>query len=328
MKHYFLWTINLLLFLGAAQLSAQQAPQYSHYMLNPYAYNTGFAGLDRSLSITGAARRQWTGLIGSPASVNFNAHLPINYINSGVGFGVEYDEIGAENNIHLNAAYNYIFDLGEDRKLSIGANLGFVQKTLDGTLLRAPDGIYEGGIDHSDSQIPFTRVSDMDLTIGAGLFYRSERWQAGLGLQHLNAPTLSLAVGTDGTTEINYTRNFFLTFQYNWELNPTWTLRPGFLLKSDLGRIQPEVSVLAEYNEQFFAGLSYRGYNQLTSDAVVVLAGFQLTDNLSMAYSYDWSIGGLQNYNSGSHELTLNYNLNQPIGTALPPKIIYNPRFL
>jgi hypothetical protein len=106
------------------------------------------------------------------------------------------------------------------------------------------------------------------------------------------------------------------------------SLHPSFLLKTDLIKFQPEIGAIFKYQDNFFGGLTFRGYSKNTKDAVVLIAGLKLNKNFILAYSYDISVSKLTTYNSGSHEVILNYNLNRPIGKEIPAKVIYNPRFL
>ena len=119
--------------LGIAQLHAQQPAQYTMYMLNQYNYNSAYNGLDESLSMTGVFRKQWVSFPGSPIHFNVNAHMPIEFISSGVGLAVEYDVIGAYENISVKGSYSYIFNVGNEGKLSVGLAGRYLQKALDGT---------------------------------------------------------------------------------------------------------------------------------------------------------------------------------------------------
>ena len=50
--------------------------------------------------------------------------------------------------------------------------------------------------------------------------------------------------------------------------------------------------------EVFWLGVSYR-----TSQDLVIIAEFNITDILRVGYSYDMGLNKLQDFNSGSHEL-------------------------
>ena len=68
---------------------AQQAAQYSLYMLNPYGVNPAAAGLDNTLVATGGYRTQWTGLDGNPTTQYVNVVLPPQYNWQWGGYFIE-----------------------------------------------------------------------------------------------------------------------------------------------------------------------------------------------------------------------------------------------
>lgn len=316
-----------LITLGFAQQAyAQQPAQYTLYMLNAYNYNSAYNGLDESLSMTGVFRKQWVSFSGTPIHFNVNAHMPIEYISSGVGLGVEYDVIGAYQNTSVKASYSYILDVGQEGKLSFGVAGRFLQKSLDGTKLRAPQGDYDNGINHQDDYIPVGKESGTGFGLDAGIYFKHPSFEVGLSAINLNTPKVNLSTGS--VQNITYARNYFLTAAYNLQINDKFSLHPSALLKTDFVKFQPEISIIFKYNNNIFGGLSFRGYSTTTVDAVVFLAGVQITKNLMLAYSYDLSVGSLRKFNSGSHEVVLNYNLNKKFGKEVPAKVIYNPRFL
>jgi hypothetical protein len=91
---------------------------------------------------------------------------------------------------------------------------------------------------------------------------------------------------------------------------------------------QIEGSVRIVYDDFVTGGLSVRGYSQNTLDALVIFGGLKLSDHLTIAYAYDLTLSALNQASSGTHEVMLKYNLNRIIGAGLPPRVIYNPRFL
>jgi hypothetical protein len=61
--------------------------------------------------------------------------------------------------------------------------------------------------------------------------------------------------------------------------------------------------------DKFMIGLAYRW-----SAAMSGMVGFQVTDSLYLGYGYDKETTNLKNYNSGSHEIFLRYELFNNIG--------------
>lgn len=321
------WALCSLCFFALARLSAQQPAQYSMYMLNPMAYHNAYAGMDRSLSVSSVFRKQWTGVQGSPMTFGVNMHLPLEYLRSGIGLHVERDILGAEASTAVQLNYNYILDLGGNRRLSVGASFRAWQKSLDGSRLLTPEGNYEGGaINHNDRLLPIGRVSGMGYTGDAGLYYQDDRLEIGLTARNLSEPLVSFEA--DNLQQFNFIRGYFLSAQYRIDLNPDWTIIPSLLVKTDLQRWQPELSVLAQYRGQFFGGMGYRGYNAISQDALMVYVGIQIDAHWRVAYAYDLTLSALNAASSGSHEILLNYNLNKALSKEIPAKIIYNPRFL
>lgn len=316
--------LSFSLFAATTWSWAQQPAQYSLHMLNKYAYNNAYNGMDESLSLTAVFRKQWVGFAGSPLNVNFSAHLPIEFISSAAGLGVEYDAIGAYKNLSIRGSYSYVLDFGKKGKLSMGVAGRFLQKNLDGSKLLTPTGNYETGIDHNDPNVPTINESGMSFSLDAGLYYKHDFFELGFSAVNLTQPTLTLA--TDAS--VTYNRAYFFSASGNIKLSEKFYLHPSFLLKTDFVKFQPEIAAILKWNNNIFGGVAFRGYDKNATDAFIIMAGMHITKNIMLAYSYDISIGSLQSYNSGSHEVVLNYNLNKKIGKEIPAKVIYNPRFL
>lgn len=321
MKHFFTFFFLIAIFYLA---QAQQPAQYSLYMLNPMAWNPGYVGLDNSLSITGVFRKQWTNLPGSPTTQNLSAHMPLYYLSGGVGINVENDVLGAQQLTSASLAYAYQKDLGSGI-LSFGVSAGMVQRTLDGSKIRTPDGEYiePGNFNHFDDLLPLSSESATAPTFHAGIYFSNDWLEAGFSARNITEPT------TDYSTlslPLNRSLNFNLGFHF--DLGNTFSLHPYALVRSDLTQTQTDFSVIIRYNDNIFGGASLRGYNSNSLDAVAILAGFKLSEHFTLAYGYDITMSDLSTVSDGSHEISLNYNLNKIIGKGRLPKIIYNPRSL
>jgi len=294
-------------------------------MLNKYKVNLAYGGFDDYLSITGVFRKQWVALEGSPISQNLSVHLPWNYLNSGIGINIENDILGAEKNLAINMSYNYITQLSTESKLSIGIGGSLLQKTIDGTLLRAPDGIYEGStLIHNDDYLPETKVSALAPDINFGIYYSMKRFQAGIAA--MNLLESKLTYNLDAKTELKYLRNYTFLMSYNIGIGANFEVEPSVFLKSDVVQTQSDLSAVVTYDKKYFGGLSLRGYNNSSLDAVIILAGMKYKQNITVAYSYDLSLSTLKTVNKGSHEIVVNYNLNKDLGGEIPAKVIFNPR--
>ncbi len=321
MKYFYLIALTLTTHL----VLAQQPSHYSMYMLNQFVWNPAYAGMDNSLSITGVYRSQWVGLEGSPVTQNINAHMPLYILSGGVGLNLENDQLGAQRLTKINLSYNFQRDLGSGI-LSLGARAGIVQRSLDGSQILTPDGEYtEPGvpINHNDDLLSAEEVSGSVNTFSVGVYYQSEKLEGGITVSNITEPSADL-----GNLKLQLVRHYFFTFGMHFDLSSSLTIHPSVLVRSDLIQTQTDFSTIVRYNDNIFGGASFRGYNSNSIDALVLLAGLKLSENITLAYAYDLTLSGLRTVNSGSHEIMLNYNLNKIIGAGRPPKIIYNPRSL
>jgi len=295
-------------------------------MLNKYQNNSAYAGLDNSLSVTGVFRSQWVGLNGNPVMQNINAHMPVYFIRGGVGLNVDNIELGAEQNTSMTLSYAYHKLLGNIGILSIGAGGGFYQKTLDGSILRTPEGDYDENnpINHNDLILSEGRETGIVPIFNVGVFFQTEKFEIGASAINLVEPEVNL------NTNVNFqlNRHYFLTMAYNWDINNSFSLQPSIMVKSDLVETQLEISTIIKYNDNIFGGLAFRGYSENTIDATAFLVGFKLSEKITLAYSYDLTLSSYNSVSNGSHEILINYNLNKIIGAGVPPRIIHNPRFL
>lgn len=315
----------ILAFCTTFTLFAQQPSNYSLYMFNKFSYNPAYAGLDNSLSFTGLYRNQWSGFTNNPNTQNFNVHMPLYILRGGIGINVENDNLGLEQNLLATLSYNFQIPVGKIGILSIGASGGIFQKTLDGSLILTPEGQYEGiTINHNDGLLlPTDESSELTPTFNAGIYFKTESFEAGLSTTNIQEPVIE---GTFFSTTLS--RNYFFNASYQFDLLRSFTAHPSILIKSDFIETQMEASILFKYNDNIFVGGSFRGYNTNTTDAVVLILGLNLSEKITLAYAYDYTLSDVNQVSSGSHEIMINYNLGREIGKGKLPKIIFNPRYI
>lgn len=312
----------LLTTAGSVAVHGQQLSRYSMPWLDVVQFNPAYAGLDNSLSITGAYRSQWSNLDGSPVGQRFSAHLPIYFLNSGFGVEVERDELGARSFSSFSASYNYQIVRGST-VFSLGLSGRYQQLGLDGGLLRTPDGIYEDGsaIIHNDDLLPTGNVSENTLSIGAGVYVQNENFEGGISARNLNSPVL----GFEG---LDYTlgRQYHGYLRARFDLLRRWEALPFAYAISDGSQTQLSGGVNLRYQENIFGGAAYRTGGADGPDAIVIMGGFNLSEKISVAYAYDVTMSTLRTVEDGSHEITVKYNLRKRIGAGVPPPVIYYPR--
>ena len=316
-----LWTIPLLLFLitTTSRLESQQSAQWSQFMLHPYSINPAYAGLDRSLSVTAGIRSQWSQFGDAPITQIVQAHLPLYVVGGAAGIALANDQLGLYKRTSVTMSYNYVLDspLG---LISTGLRLGGQQVRLNTGVIRTPDGNYADNIlDHNDPRLSEQALNGIAPIWGLGIFLAQDVLEIGLSIDNFSSSEA-------GASTFNEHLLFSMYGSYQLSLTDILAIEPTLLLKTDGAQTQTDIGVLGHYN-QFLAGITLRGYNSNSLDAIGVIAGIRVNNHVRVSYSFDLGISDLRSFHDGTHEFIFNYNLNKPIRTGELPRIIYNPRF-
>jgi type IX secretion system PorP/SprF family membrane protein len=275
-------------------------------MFNTLAYNPGVAGTSGMICATALNRQQWVGFKGAPSTTVFNISAPFNpfKISSGVGLIVESDNIGFDKDINLSLAYTYLTEIGQGT-MGIGISAGMLNKTLDPTW-----EIPEGDIftpPSGDPLIPENKESYVAFDAGLGVYYRTDKYYAGLSVTHINQPKIKYSKGVPYVS-----RHYYLTGGYTLQLpNPSFELLPSVYALSDGKVIQISVTSLVRYNKKVWGGVSYRPGN-----ARVGIAGVELFNGIRIGYAYDFTISDIRKNTSGSHEFMVNYCFDISLGKS------------
>lgn len=325
MEKYF--TLLIIIVVGfVSEVSAQYYPNQSLYMFDKYRHNLAYAGFDGTLRMTGALRRQWDGIEGFPQEEYLNVHLPLFQVKGAAGLRVSNDRVGAHQDIKLSGTFNYVYDKLSVGLVSVGGGIGLQNRRIDGSKIVTPEGEYGGaGNSHNDPLLGERTESFTRPIFSVAGYFANDYFDAGLQIEQLY--TGNYSVKESGEVFFDNKPTFSAFGQYNLGLTNELTLLPSALIKTDLIDYQLDISILAEFNEKFYAGGGFRGFNSVSSDAVILILGIKTSNRFDIFYSYDFTISGLKDVTSGTHELIVSYLLGRPVSVKVPQPVIYNPRF-
>jgi type IX secretion system PorP/SprF family membrane protein len=138
--------------------------------------------------------------------------------------------------------------------------------------------------------------------IGVGVYLHSQKAYVGLSVPNF----IETNRYDDNEVAIFKEKiNYYLIAGYILDLNSSLKFKPALLTKLVEGApLQVDLSGALMFNEKLTIGLSYRW-----SAAVSAMVGFQISDAIYIGYGYDLETTHLDNYNSGSHEIFLRYEL-------------------
>ena len=289
--------ILALLALTSFSAMSQQDPQYTQYMYNTTNINPAYAGSRGSLSIFGLHRTQWAGLDGAPQTNAFSINTPIG--DSKVGLGVNFinDKLGVMDENTISIDFSYTLDLGGQHNAN---KLSFGLKGSANMLNVA----YSKLLTYNPNDPRFAEDISGEFTpnIGAGIYWHNDRTYLGASIPNFLETT---RYDDNVQSTMRQSMHYYFMGGHVFDLNPTLKFKPAFLLKAVKGApLQADVTANFLIHDKFTLGAAYRW-----DAAWSGLAGFQITDGLFIGYSYDSDIKALKNYNNGSHEIFLRFEL-------------------
>jgi len=150
--------------------------------------------------------------------------------------------------------------------------------------------------------------------IGAGVYWHSDNTYFGFSVPNFIQTKNKY---NDNVKTIEVERiNYYFIAGHVFDLGPNLKFKPALLSKLVQGApLQVDVSGNFLIVDRLVLGAAYRW-----DAAVSAMAGFQITDGLYLGYGYDLETTRLRNYNSGSHEIFLRYELFNNYNKIISPR--------
>jgi type IX secretion system PorP/SprF family membrane protein len=296
----FLIAFNIVCFLGFAQ---------SNIRLNNYWENTNYinpGSIDEKyfIELSTAARKQWLNLPGSPATFFALGTAYIEKMHTQLGLKVTQDKIGYTAASDIDLSYAYALKINSEWKLHLGVAACYQMLSYDLSqmnLQNSSDPAASAGL---------LKENNFNANIGAELIRDS--WKFGVASQNL----FSLF------SDINkqYTNTNFLYGIYNQHTDQLVNLGLGVCGIKYGNLYQMEFNATSYFDitdrrfnrlkesEMFHVGLFYRTKNEMG-----VIFGIDMSNLLSLSYSYDFNLSGISRSSIGTNELILSYKMYKPV---------------
>ena len=283
-----------LLVLLSISVWGQQEPQYTQYMFNPTVINPAYAGSTGYCSFFSMYRAQWVGLEGAPRTMNLGYHQPIENSHLGIGANLLRDEIGPTSTTFAAVDVSYTIAFANESRLAFGIKAGGELFSIDNQKLK--------NFNPDDPFLQQNMVNQFSPNVGVGFYYYTENSYLGLSVPRLLETRFYDAIAYSETTR---KLHFYFVGGKVYDLTYNLKFKPAFVSKIVAGApLQLDLTANFLYNERFTMGVSYRW-----DAAVSALLGFKVNNRLSIGYGYDRETTRLANFNSGSHELFLQFDL-------------------
>jgi type IX secretion system PorP/SprF family membrane protein len=282
------YIIALGLVVGALVVKAQQTPQYTQYMVNPYLYNPALAGSEDYIDIKAGYRAQWVGLENAPTTMYLSAHAPIkehtlrhakndHKAYPGVGGFVMKDETGPISNLKMNGSFSYNLQISDGKwygalhhsdgiRLTLGMSLGVNQYQIDGSKLRLED-VNDPSIIAGE----MTKINP-DASLGAWLYFGQKFYVGASANQILNSKVEFDGMDPESEVYGRLTPHYSMVAGTKLEVGYDLYILPSFMVKTVAGApLSWDLNTRLDYQDTYYGGLSYRH-----QDAIALLAGVVL----------------------------------------------------
>ena len=309
--------------LLSRQVSAQQDAQYSQYMFNGIYINPAYAGYKEVLNVHSFYRSQWTGITGAPRSMSLAVDAIANSGNVGLALQVASDRLGAQTNLSIYGNYSYRIRMNDDgsSRLALGLGVGMVQLGIDGSLLNPNNPEPNQPVGMQSTIVPDAR---------AGIYFANDKFYAGFSADNLIATYINI----DRYAFIPQPKpHYYLTAGALFPLSEDFQVKPSFLLKDDRGGpTSLDLNAFLMIKDFIWVGGSYRTGVKLYDKSYLqrdltprnsAVAAIQIfpSEKLRIGYGYDFSIGPLQGYSGGTHEISLSYSFIKPNIRLATPRV-------
>ena len=292
--------LGMLAIIATALTSnAQQDPMYTQYMFNTQIINPAYAGTWESVGFMALGRHQWTGWKDAPETYTFAFQAPLKNERVALGFDIISDKVGFEKRFYMFADYSYLVPVSEKTNLRLGLKGGFTNYShnlQDHNIIDPNDPSFIGEIEQKFKP-----------NFGVGAFLYSKKAYVGFSIPKV----------VNSTFDNNYEnfsiegelRHYFLIAGAVFDLGENVKFKPTMLTKasftSETGTpVQFDLTGNFLIKEKLWLGAMYR-----TGSSYGFIAQFLFADKLRLGYAIDFATNNLKNYNNGTHEIMVSYEL-------------------
>ncbi|MES2848188.1 MAG: type IX secretion system membrane protein PorP/SprF [Bacteroidota bacterium] len=340
MRRFFLLALVVLM---SVNVSAQQKPIYTQYILNNYIINPAITGIENYTDVKISHRQQWTGIDGAPVTTYLSIQGPIgkkdyrtnitsfdvpgenprghSFVDEytaaephhGLGGIIMSDKTGYLNRWSMYATYAYHKGLTPRITLAAGFLAGITSVSLDASKIQW------GSLDPDDPAVGYNNgeISKLKPELGAGLWLYSVDFFAGLSVLNIIPGKANFVKDTSGRYGSSFVPHFITTAGYKTFLNDDITLLPSVMIQYIKPfPLQVYLNAKAQYQDKFWIGSSYRFGDQLGGFAA--MAGFNVSSTFNVGYSYDVSTSQLSTYSKNTHEFIIGFLLGNKYSDTCP----------
>jgi type IX secretion system PorP/SprF family membrane protein len=275
-------------------VKAQQLPQYSNYMINDYVMNPAIGGTNDYFEGKSNNRYQWIGITDAPRTYILSVNGPSKNLKMGLGGILFTDIVGPTRRTGLYGSYAYHLQVADKVKISLGISAGVLQFMVDGSKITLRDP--------ADMVISSGLQSVVIPDFGAGIYAYStdHKWYVGASVPQILQNRLKF-FDNSTTSMSKLATHFYASAGYKFSIGENFKIEPSTCIKYvKPAPLQFDLGIRGIYKDKFWIGGAFRYL-----DAVSAMIGYTMQENITFAYSYDFTTTNIKKYSTGSHELMI-----------------------
>lgn len=313
--------ILMLTFMCWSKGVKAQDPQFSQFYAAPLYLNPALTGSTDRARMGLNYRNQWPSLQHAFTTLSAYVDYFSKAAESGIGLMVTEHREGFLDfkSTEMSALYSYKMQVSSDVVLRTGIQMSYFQKNFNFEKL-----IFGNQIDIVNGQVigpsgeVFDRGANVDfLSVSAGMLLYSNRTWIGFSTHHINQPNQSFA-GQESLLNRKYSihmghkimfskgkRLRTVAYQFQ-ERSATFAVnfkKQGGFNQLDVGaQLYFQPLVLGAW----YRGIPIQSVNEVfNNESIIALLGLEVTSDMSVGYSYDFTVSGLAGATGGAHEFSL-----------------------
>lgn len=283
---------------------AQQEAQFTQFMYNQQILNPAYVGSRGAPSISVLYRDQWIGFEGSPTVGLISFSMPI--LGDRIGFGLSAfnQKVGISNTWYTTMAYSYKLQINDGIDLRLGVQASMKYIGLDFTNENAR--VLNPG-DLSVAEARATNQYKGNVGLGAYLTFLDKLY-VGLSIPYVYSNNISFNEET--VQPAVEQAHYYGMVGGMFSLTDKIEFKPGLLAKyTENAPFDLDVHASLVFDRLLSAGLTYRLGGMGGGESVDLLVFYQISTQLGLGVAYDFSLGDLSDFNSGTFEAMLRLDL-------------------
>ena len=276
-------------------LNAQEQIQFSQIHRVQALINPAYASSRDDINAMVLYRNQWVGMSGTPVIQAFAFRYPSPRKRFALGLTIKNNNWAFYNKSDVMVSYGYhVFFNDSSSRLSFGIQGGINFYTIRWNQIvvgkNNPDVVLENNFK------PYSP------NIGYGVFYNTKNFFSGFSVPEVfykNSEGNEIA----GSKFRFRNHHFYWYSGYVQDLGDYFKFKPTLLVKKVWGApIQADIMANLMFRNALGIGVGYR-----SGDAFILMCEFNIR-NLSLSYSFDYTLTELSTISSNTHEIGLSYS--------------------